>query len=236
MSKTKKTVLTVLMALLLVVTSVAGTIAYLTAESAKVENTFTVGKVEIVLDENKVKLNDAEGDKYINDGTDRVTANTYTKLLPGDVVAKDPTITVKQGSEDAWVFIEVTMDYEDGVILAKAAGATEVTPAAAIAAANMLSAGTFNSADWTIRGYKIDDNTKKITFVASYDKVRKAEEKAVLFTKLQIPSNLNNEQMQKLDGMKLDFFARAIQASGLADAKAAYDALYTSDLGFTSVQ
>ncbi len=47
MSKTKKTVLTVLMALLLVVTSVAGTIAYLTAKSEKVTNTFTVGKVAI---------------------------------------------------------------------------------------------------------------------------------------------------------------------------------------------
>ena len=41
-----------------------------------------------------------------------------------------------------------------------------------------------------------------------------------------------NPQMEALNGMNLDFFARAIQASGLADSKAAYDALYAGE-GFS---
>ncbi|MBQ1506486.1 MAG: hypothetical protein IIZ48_06935 [Erysipelotrichales bacterium] len=230
MNKAKKTVLTVLMALLLVVTSVAGTIAYLTAKSEKVTNTFTVGKVAITLDENEVKFNNDGGDKYINDGNKRVTSNEYTRLLPGDIVAKDPTITVSEDSEDAWVFMEVTMNYNKGILLAKAVGAEKPTVEYAKVAAAALSDKTFDANAWTIRGYKKDG--ENITFVASYDTKLSANGKAVLFKKLHIPSNLSNEQMEALNGMKLDFFARAIQASGLADSKAAYDALYAGE-GFS---
>ena len=49
----KKVLLLVLCAALLVSVTVAGTVAYLTS-TAKVENTFTVGKVKITMDESKV--------------------------------------------------------------------------------------------------------------------------------------------------------------------------------------
>ena len=72
--KTKKQALLFsLCAVLLVAVSVFGTVAYLTAQK-QVVNTFTVGAVEIQLDEQKV---DAYGKA---DGTERVTANEY-KLL-----------------------------------------------------------------------------------------------------------------------------------------------------------
>ena len=52
--KTKsKALLLTLCAVLLVAASVLGTMAYLTS-TAKVENTFTIGKVEITLDETDV--------------------------------------------------------------------------------------------------------------------------------------------------------------------------------------
>ena len=97
--KTKsKALLLTLCAVLLVAASVLGTMAYLTS-SAEVKNTFTIGKVEIKLDETDVT----------NPTGPRVTANSY-KLMPGTTYTKDPTVTVKAGSEDSYVRMKVTFN------------------------------------------------------------------------------------------------------------------------------
>lgn len=87
-------------AILLVVATVAGTVAYLT-DTKTVENTFTVGKVEITLDEAKVN---EYGEK---DGVNRVTENNNYKLVPGRTYVKDPTIHVAEGSEACYIFFKV---------------------------------------------------------------------------------------------------------------------------------
>ena len=56
MKKTSKALLLTICAVLLVAASVMGTMAYLTSTD-KVQNTFTVGKVAIKLDEAKVDAN-----------------------------------------------------------------------------------------------------------------------------------------------------------------------------------
>lgn len=91
----------VLVALVLSVTCTIGvTLAWLVDTTGPVTNTFTVGKVDIDLDEAKVT---AYG---VVDGTDRVMGNEY-KLIPGHTYVKDPTITVKAGSEACYVFVKV---------------------------------------------------------------------------------------------------------------------------------
>lgn len=99
-----KAPLIVLCALLLVVASVMGTLAFLTSTTDVVKNTFTVGNVAIDLDEAKV---DVYGDK--KDGEKRVKENTY-KLIPGHEYIKDPTIHVKAGSEVCYLFVSVSND------------------------------------------------------------------------------------------------------------------------------
>ena len=86
-------------AVLLVVGSVAGTLAYLSSKDS-VKNTFTVGKVVITLDEAKV---DAYG---AVEGTTRVEENEY-KLIPGHEYVKDPTIHVEGGSEACYLFVKI---------------------------------------------------------------------------------------------------------------------------------
>lgn len=98
-AKTKALVLA-LCAVLLVVTTVFATMAFLTSE-ATVTNTFTVGNVTITLDEAKVNL-----DGTAVAGADRVTENTY-KLIPGHAYLKDPTVHVDADSEDCWLFVKV---------------------------------------------------------------------------------------------------------------------------------
>lgn len=100
MKQAKKVLLLVLCAVLLVGASVAGTVAYLTSQDA-VTNTFTVGKVEITLDESKV-------DEYgvADMSADRVDANTY-KLVPGHTYVKDPIVHVDSESENCFLYVKV---------------------------------------------------------------------------------------------------------------------------------
>ena len=100
MKKFMKALAVVACAVLLVVATIAGTVAYLT-DTKTVQNTFTVGKVEITLDEAKVNV---YGEK---DGDSRVTENNKYKLVPGRTYVKDPTIHVDDESEDCYLFFKV---------------------------------------------------------------------------------------------------------------------------------
>lgn len=76
-----------LLALVLVVgCAVGGTIAWLTATTEPVVNTFTYGKIKIDLTE---------------------TTGTEYKIIPGVNISKDPKVTVKAGSEACWLFVKV---------------------------------------------------------------------------------------------------------------------------------
>lgn len=129
MKKARKVLLLALCAALLVAGSVAGTLAYLTSQ-ATVENTFTVGKVAITMDEAAVnmygqKLNAAgdiaeEGDTL----ADRKTENTY-KLVPGLQYTKDPTIHVDPSSENCYLFVKITKS--ENFTLGEMTGWTQIT-------------------------------------------------------------------------------------------------------------
>jgi len=85
--------LAVLLALtLLVGCAIGGTIAWLTAETGDVENTFTVGDINITLEETGTDANKNKGYDFV----------------PGDTLAKDPKVTVVAGSEDCYLFVKVT--------------------------------------------------------------------------------------------------------------------------------
>lgn len=66
--------------------SVGVTFAWLIGASRPVNNTFTMGAVNISLEE--------------------TTGNEY-KIIPGTVIHKDPTVTVNAGSESCWLFVEL---------------------------------------------------------------------------------------------------------------------------------
>ena len=123
MKKAKKILALLLCAVLLIGATIAGTVAYLTS-TAKVENTFTAGKVKITLDEAKV---DEYGEVYMKDSGEkdddgnviyvpvaegdeeaRVSGNKY-KLVPGKTYIKDPTIHVSADSEECYLFAKITM-------------------------------------------------------------------------------------------------------------------------------
>ena len=96
--KTRSKVLSLVLAGTLVVSAgMFGTLAYLTDEDT-VTNTFTVGNVQITLDETDVD------DSTPN--VDRDRENSY-KLLPGKTYTKDPIVHVDSESEDSYLFVKV---------------------------------------------------------------------------------------------------------------------------------
>lgn len=90
MQNMKKILVLALAALLLVAVSVAGTVAYLTAKTDPVTNTFTTAELGVVLSETKTS-----DDKW------------EQPLLPGETYDKDPKVALTDGSVDAWVFVEI---------------------------------------------------------------------------------------------------------------------------------
>ena len=101
MKKAKKVLLLVLCAVLLVGASVAATVAYLTSTKT-VTNTFTVGNVQIKLDEANL---DAETGETLDGRTE--SGNENVRLIPGRTIGKDPTVTVLQDSENCYVRMKV---------------------------------------------------------------------------------------------------------------------------------
>lgn len=99
MKNAKKILALLLCAVLLVGASIAGTVAYLTSKD-EVTNTFTIGKVQITLDETDVDVNG------VKDGETRVKENTY-KLIPGHTYVKDPVVHVDAESENCFLYIKV---------------------------------------------------------------------------------------------------------------------------------
>ena len=103
----KKTLTVIIALVLVVVMSVAGTVAYLTATTGPVVNTFTVGNINITLTE---------------------AADDF-KMVPGNDITKDPKVTVVGDSEACWLFVKVeeSDNLDDFVTYNIAEGWTELT-------------------------------------------------------------------------------------------------------------
>lgn len=120
----KKKILALCLIVALAATAlVGGTLAYFT-DTGDVKNTFTMGKVDITLDEAKVG-----NDGKALTGEERVGENNYTptNMVPGYVFDKDPTIHVEKGSEDSYIFLDVIINKYSSLFWVMAADAAEDT-------------------------------------------------------------------------------------------------------------
>lgn len=104
----KKKVLALVLAMVLVVVGVAaGTLAWLTAKSDTVTNTFTTSDIKVELTE---------------------TNETY-KMIPGYDIHKDPKAKVVSGSEECFLFVklEKSANFDQFMTYEMADGWTELT-------------------------------------------------------------------------------------------------------------
>ena len=137
MKNAKKIIALLLCAVLLVAGSVAGTLAYLTSTSDTVKNTFTVGNVNIKLEEY-----DVDPQTGVKDTSKVVTGLTDLELAPGRKIAKNPFITVDSKSEECWLFVKIENGLEGAGQIIYAEGWTQITGTNYYQYANKVAAGT----------------------------------------------------------------------------------------------
>lgn len=186
--------------------------AYLTSTD-EVKNTFTVGKVEIKLDEAR-----ANTDGTLVTGAARVKANSY-KLLPGHTYNKDPMVTVLSGSEPSYVKMTVTFSKanELDAIFAPTNGADLASIFNGYNATNWIAKGNTKDATANTRTYEfwykaaVDARTADVALDA-------------LFDSITVPGEITKEQLATIEGMTITVNAYAIQADGFANADAAWAA------------
>ena len=82
----KKKFLSIVAVVLVLCCAIGGTLAWLTAKSDVVKNTFAPSGIDI-------KLEETTGKDY--------------KMVPGYTITKDPKATVLAGSEECWLFVKI---------------------------------------------------------------------------------------------------------------------------------
>ena len=180
---------------LLAIGIVGATMSYFTDKETST-NTFTMGKVDITLTETSTPSDDGSvlaGERN-NDG-----GYEYTKILPGLVYSKEPTVTVEDGSVDAWVIVTATVPtvYDfDGLL-------------------------TQTSDGYMLEKKTVGDTT---TYYFYYDEVKAAGDTVTPFTRVTI----NPALTQEIAGEAFDIVvnAYAIQKEGFTSAKAAYNTAF----------
>lgn len=205
----KKSIALVMMAVLLVAASVMGTLAYLTSTDA-VENTFTVGKVAITLDEAEVDMNGVAVTP-----AKRVKKNEY-KLMPGHTYNKDPMVTVLAGSEPSYIKMTVTFSK-----------ANELDAIFAPTGADLTSIfNGYDAANWIAKGNTKDAAANTRTYEFWYKETVGAPTADValdaLFDSITVPGNITQEQLKTIEGMTITVTAYAIQADGFTTPDAAW--------------
>ena len=233
----KKTILVAAIAVMLVAALVVGgTLAYFTDKSGPKVNTFTVGNVAIDLDEPSWKENESH------------------TLLPGASYAKDPTITVKEGSQDAYVFLKLDLNKYVSLINLMGVDAYKNVDAlkgqtypgfiefvGMLADNNALRAAVLdrwfsgvNHADWKVMNReqimtdvaaaKDGNNPTHLFVVLGYQKVVKANDKVQFMTAFGMPSTVTASMFDGEDAYKIDGVPKSNFNTNSSDFKMTFTA------------
>lgn len=195
----KKKIISLCLVAALAVVAIAGTsLAYFTDKDAKT-NTFTLGNVDIELNEENWAA--------------------PTAAVPDVEYAKDPVVT-NIGENDAWIRVDVTLS--DAAAFTAAAARHQITDLATIFAGH-------DETKWTLAGEPVYNNENDtLTYSYYYNTVLAVDKSTeALFTSVTIPAVFDNEDMEAIgEDFTIDVTAHAIQTadsySTVADAFAKY--------------
>lgn len=202
-----------------------GSLAYFQA-SKNLTNYFAVAGVSDPTDPSatikpdelfSIKLEETD----IRDGGKTETGNTYTDILPGVTLKKDPTVTNTGKHFDAWVRVKVTVtDAEDWIAACQKHGITDL-------------ATIFNEYDATKWDREIAEDVHSVTnntltYTYYYKEKVAPEGTAKLFDSITIPAVFDIEDMASLATFQLKIVGEAIQAdhTGETAQKAFKEFLY----------
>lgn len=206
----KKTIALALVLVMVFGATLGGTFAYLTSTD-EVVNTFTVGNVQITMDEAKVNLYgkpvnadgqtkeeylDIEGNTETGWVPARTDGNQY-KLIPGHTYTKDPTIYMDEESEDAWLVVQIVNNL------------SEIT---------------------TITGLNGWTAIDAVNGIYGYNTPVSAEQSVEIFGSFSVSGTYDPDATGTTDyeGKTIEVTAYAIQKDGFSSAEAAWNATFAS--------
>ena len=210
----KKKILALSMCIALAAIAIVGaSLAYFT-DTKTAKNTFTMGNVQIKLDETNV--NDPEGD--------RVTSNVYN-VYPGAVVTKDP-IVHNISKNGAYIRATVNVSNWMNLVAAYYPDFKETFPNDGYKAALNLLVGELGEG-WSVVGVEAGDvftiGQFDAKFILKYDGVlASGADTTAMFQTVTIPTGIDNANADSFDEVKV--VAQAIQADGFDTWEAAFAA------------
>ena len=204
MSMRNKLLITIACLSVILCSLIAGSIAWLTDQTKPVVNKFKPSTINITLSE---------------------TERDY-KMVPGQTIAKDPTITVAANSEACYVFVKIEeklgawkdlgLTFKQCIDYTIAAGWTPLDGVAGVYHRVVEAVGT-ESQSLSVIGYNLALADGATTFVANEILVQNTVTKDMM-DKLYKDGSINTEVLPTLT-----FTAYACQKEGFSDAKAAWE-------------
>ena len=205
MKTRSKALLLILCAMLLLIASALGTVAYLTVQDT-VKNTFSVGKVDVTLDEGSEGSAGKRSMRARSTGAP-VDENDHI-LMPGHTYTKDHTIHVDAVSEDSYIFVKV----ENGIASYEAASSAEEGGYRTIA-------DQITDNGWTALESAAD------VYYREYTKSSTGSDFAV-FNTFKIADNANDAESWGSCDAQVVVTAYAVQKDGFDTASAAWMATF----------
>lgn len=211
----KKKTLTIAIALVLVVAlAVGATYAYLTAKTEVVTNTFTAGKTiedpdkNFLLKEHPANYNKEDGTYTVDKTAAPVDGNKYDKLAPKMTAEKDPFISFngKQIETPSYLFVEV-VDKTNGAIKWNESG-------------SWVKLNVTGPNGGVVYAYTTD-NTKGAVLQGTHGDIYILQD-----NKIEVASNFDTIASAADANLTLEFYGYLCQATGFADAAAAFTACF----------
>lgn len=214
----KKITAIALVVCLVAVAIVGGSLAYFT-DTEEATNTFEVGNVDITLTE-------PNWDAALKEDAKAAT------LIPGRVIAKDPTITVEATSQRAYTFMKVQLSADFVDLLTKYATAQKIDLTTEAGQKALIDAWFSSTVKPKIMKLDLTDKYVILGVLSPKD----PGDTVTYFDAVTVPADVDGDMIKANGVYKIYITAYAIQAEGFegknadafADRQAAFDALFPS--------
>ncbi len=221
MKRSEKIIFGILTLGLLAVLVIGSTLAYMTDRENK-ENTFTVGTLDVSLEE-KNWDDDTDGDEAV----------------PGDTFVKDPVVTAVKN--DSYIRVRVTIkDSATGRTISDADRlalicqmikydstykADTQTPGTAIVKDDSYSSADLAAMPMVNPAFTQVTSSTAGEYVFNFNEILEEGGKVALFTNLVVPSDWSQVQLDVVGAFKIDVVVEAIQAKNFDTSAEAFAAL-----------
>lgn len=190
MTNSKKKVFALALSVCVVVLSIASSsIAYFT-DTASYTNTFTSGKVDILLTVNTDEIESSED-------------YTHENAYPGEVIPKLTVIKNKDNSQSAYIGAIITVNAPKDFLT--------VDTAKNLFDGLSTNGGTVYAVKSTV------DNVDTFKIYVVYEAAKDKNTSVTVFNNVVIPSTWDSAEMEKFVSVNFDVVAYAVQAVGMGD-------------------